>query len=53
MTSLPGAEVANFMSHLDNFLENIVVELLVNVTAALGEVTVGLCGKTAAMKETA
>lgn len=31
MTSLPGAEVANFMSHLDNFLENTVVELLVNV----------------------
>lgn len=31
MTFLPGAEVANFMSHLDNFLENTVVELLVNV----------------------
>lgn len=31
MTFLPGAEVANFMSHLDNYLENVFLELLVNV----------------------
>lgn len=27
MTFLPGAEVANFMSHLDNYLENVFLEL--------------------------
>lgn len=31
MTFLPGAEVANFMSHLDNYLENVFLELLGNV----------------------
>lgn len=31
MTFLPGVEVANFMIHLDNYLENTFLELLVNV----------------------
>lgn len=31
MTFLPGVQVANFMSHLGNYLENVFLELLVNV----------------------
>lgn len=48
MTSLPGAEVANFTSHLDNFLENTVVELLVNVhrgNSSTGRSNSGVMGK--------
>lgn len=48
MTFLPGAEVANFMSHLDNYLENVFLELLGNVYVAnssTGKSNIGVTGK--------
>lgn len=49
ITFLPGVEVANFMSHLDNYLENIFLELLVNVhvdNSSSGRSKSGDMGKT-------